>query len=288
LDGVAHRVEKPFIDSMDGAVLLSDFAAGPWYNMAADEIMLALAAVDSSILYVRLYTWEPAAITFGYSQSREKAVDMNRLGDTPLIKRITGGRALFHDRAELTYAIAFNATGDFGSTLGNSISHTQAKLAEVLAEFLRAEGIESTYSKVLDSRERKRSFAQTAPCFASSGRYELTSERGKVAASAQRRIQGAVLQHGSIKIAGMDSHPALRLDARPFEESPPSPMDANSFQRRVGTFANSFTGATGIPITRMGYSEVEQELIQKWLETVRKKSVERRDIFKQGPLQLSL
>jgi lipoate-protein ligase A len=286
--GIAVDDERPFIERMSGAILLSDFAADPWYNMAADEMLLAEASRDRESVYLRLYTWLPGAITFGYNQIVERAVDLRRLGGTPLIRRVTGGRALFHDTSELTYAIAFNATGDLADVLGRSLSDTQSRLAHVLIEFLRSEGIDSEYSRAPDTRERRRAFVQSAPCFASTGRFELISRHRKVAASAQRRIQGAVLQHGALKIAGPPAHPALPLDPAIVLGDRPSPMAANSFRDHVDTFARAFSRVTGLPIRRRGYSEFELEMIHEWLDTVRKKSTERRDIFKHGPLHFSL
>ncbi|MCK4573421.1 MAG: hypothetical protein KAU36_03575, partial [candidate division Zixibacteria bacterium] len=84
------------------------FAAGPHFNMAFDEWLFARACESPGSIMLRLYSWRPGAITFGFNQKEQTAVDCERLNGTPLIRRVTGGRALYHDPSELTYAIAVN------------------------------------------------------------------------------------------------------------------------------------------------------------------------------------
>ena len=286
--GVAVASSRTFIGAMIQATLFSDLACSPWFNMAADEYLLHEASRRSSAIFIRLYTWQPGAITFGYNQSIERAVDLGALGDTPLIRRITGGRALYHDPSELTYSVVFSQSEELVKRLGATIAETQSRLAEVLGAFLRAEGIDSKFSRVESSRERDRTFVQSAPCFASAGRYELVSHRGKVAASAQRRTNAAVLQHGSIKIAGLSSHPALRLAAPQHGAESPLAMNDNSFRRRVTSFGEVFTRLTSIPVGTTDYTPEQVIAIRSWADVVRKKPTEGRDIFKQCSTKPSL
>jgi lipoate-protein ligase A len=270
------------------AVLIHEFAADPWYNMAVDEYLLHVAGRSEAALFIRLYTWQPGAITLGYNQTLERAVDLAAVGRTPLIRRVTGGRALYHDSSELTYAVAFSQSRELVDRLGGSIAVTQARLADVLAEFLRAEGISTNFSRTESAGEHDRGFIQTAPCFASAGRYELMSAAGKVAASAQRRLEGAVLQHGAIKVAGLVSHPALPMVAEGSRAELPSAMKDNSFRRRCRLFADAFARVTGIPVRPRDLSGDDAEAIADWVAVVRKNPLERRDIFKHSPSHLSL
>jgi lipoate---protein ligase len=69
-------------------------------NMAIDE-----AIIMSKTATLRFYGWEPPAITLGYFQSAEKEVDLERCAEEGIdvIRRLTGGGAVFHDK-EITYS----------------------------------------------------------------------------------------------------------------------------------------------------------------------------------------
>ena len=102
----------------------SQYGCDPYENMAADEWLMEQAFSRPGYVALRLYTWNAGAITFGYNQDVDRAVDYSALNGTPLIRRITGGRALYHDPSELTYAIVVNTTGLGKTRLTGSITST--------------------------------------------------------------------------------------------------------------------------------------------------------------------
>ena len=61
-------------------------------NMAIDEALL-----DSDEPVVRVYRWEPAAVSIGYFQEAKDVLTSN------FVRRLTGGKAVYHDN-ELTYS----------------------------------------------------------------------------------------------------------------------------------------------------------------------------------------
>lgn len=74
--------------------------------MALDEALLDAAAAGSQKPCLRFYSWRPPAITIGYSQDAAAETDLIacREAGVPVVRRITGGGAVFHDN-ELTYSI---------------------------------------------------------------------------------------------------------------------------------------------------------------------------------------
>ncbi len=186
------------------------YAADPWFNMAFDEAMLEEVDQCPEKIIIRLYTWEPGAITIGVNQQVERAVRLENLGDTPLLRRITGGRAVYHDVSELTYAIALNLENPDLAGWRPSVSSVYLRLAEGLRLFLDRLGRPTQIVRRGVGENPQRADYITAPCFESAARYELTFAGAKLLASAQRQAGSAILQHGSIKLHGAVVHPALR------------------------------------------------------------------------------
>jgi hypothetical protein len=177
--------------------------------MAFDEWLLRQALCDPGLVAFRLYTWLPAAITIGLNQQADIALDWRAVGDTVVIRRATGGRALYHDSTELTYSVVLGAdtTGKLCSV--GSASRISALIAQGLTRFLAHHGIGAEFVRRSSPLDQRPVASHSTPCFASFARYELVAGGRKVVASAQRRIGEAVLQHGSIKIGGVAYHAAL-------------------------------------------------------------------------------
>ena len=158
-------------------------------NMDRDASLLAAHQPgDDPIL--RLYRWEPAAVTVGYNQDfsnfDETAI---RAAGYDLVRRPTGGRAILH-ADELTYAVIGSSPGPvFGATL----HETYMKINQALLAFLADLGIAADISTG-ESRDQARGLV----CFQSAGRHEVSVAGKKIIGSAQRRTGGRFLQHGSI------------------------------------------------------------------------------------------
>ena len=142
-------------------------------QMAIDEAMAAYAGLRGEGL-IRLYWFNPPAVTIGYFQRLEEAVDTReaaRLG-VDVVRRITGGGSVYHDpEGELVYSIALPEDWLPGST-----REAFQTILSWLVESLRRLGVEASISGVNDLIVRGR----------------------KVSGNAQARIYGAVLQHGTI------------------------------------------------------------------------------------------
>jgi lipoate-protein ligase A len=79
-------------------------AGGP-ANMALDEALLEWVAGRSDAVFLRTYGWLEPTLTLGYFQSLSEALAEPRWQWVPLVRRATGGGAIWHDY-ELTYAVA--------------------------------------------------------------------------------------------------------------------------------------------------------------------------------------
>lgn len=194
---------------MSRPLFYRQFACDPHYNMAVDEWLFDRVHSVPGSLFVRLYSWAKGTITFGVNQDMERAFDSSQLNGTPVIRRITGGRALYHDCSELTYSIAVNLSGCHGRAWATGRSSFYRAVAEALAKFVRVMGTDADYCRRSAESNSRSDFFHKAACFASVSRYEVLAKGGKIVASAARQIGDTILQHGSIKLDGVAYHPAL-------------------------------------------------------------------------------
>ncbi len=198
---------------MSKPLFYRQFACDPYYNMAVDEWLFDRAHSVPGSLFVRLYSWAEGTITFGVNQDIKRAFDSSQLNGTPVIRRITGGRALYHDSSELTYSIAVNLSEWHGREWATGRSNFYRTVAEALAEFVSVMGTDVSYCRRSAESNSRSDFFHKAACFVSPSRYEVLAEGGKVVASAARQIGDTILQHGSIKLDGVAYHPALYYPA---------------------------------------------------------------------------
>jgi lipoate-protein ligase A len=178
------------------------------YNMAIDEELLAQAQAGEQTPVLRFYTWDPAAVSIGRFQKIGVAVDADaceRHG-IDIVRRITGGRAVLHYR-ELTYSIIARADDPLfpANVLG-----TYKLIAAGLLQGLKNLGIPAEMvSRSSRHAALVKKNAKDPACFSSPSWYEILVHGRKIIGSAQRKLSGAFLQHGSIL---MDYDPALEAE----------------------------------------------------------------------------
>jgi len=156
-------------------------------NMAVDEAMLR--AVETGAVRtptLRLYSWKGPVVSIGYRQS---AARLSGLG-LPLVRRITGGRAVLHDM-ELTYSVV---AGDSCRIFRGGITGAYSAISESIVAALGDAGVEAAFERAAGGRERD----EREACFYAPARYEVCVGGRKLVGSAQRRFRNALLQHGSI------------------------------------------------------------------------------------------
>lgn len=166
-------------------------------NMAADEVMLVTAA-EQGLASLRFYSWSDPTLSLGYFQvSADRRNDPN-LESCAWIRRPSGGGAILHHH-ELTYCLAL-PVGAPWQTKESGVCRFHQTIAAALLEF----GVEAR--SVVCGEEKK---LDPFLCFLHQTAGDLLVNGAKIAGSAQRKLRGALMQHGSILLAQSPHTPAL-------------------------------------------------------------------------------
>lgn len=179
--------------------LIIDGPAPAARNMAVDEAMLEAAEAGGAPPTLRLYRWQPPAVSLGYFQEWERAVNEAacREAGVDVVRRPTGGRAVFH-HDEVTYSVVLPPGHPMA---GRTVMEGYRRISEALLAGLRRLGIEAELAQPPAVPQGRGREALAGACFDAASRYELEWRGRKIAGSAQvRRASGAVLQHGSIPL----------------------------------------------------------------------------------------
>lgn len=160
------------------------------YNMDFDEKLLNYAIeqqLEAPIL--RFYGWSPACVSIGRNQS-DKHINKTfcQANNIDIVRRVTGGRALFHDN-ELTYS--FVCPCNFLKK-GETVIASYKEISGALAAGFEKLGIKADFP---DDKKTKTKFEY---CMSLSTGADLSYKGKKIVGSAQFRKQGYILQHGSI------------------------------------------------------------------------------------------
>jgi lipoate-protein ligase A len=170
----------------------------PAENMARDAAMAWAVGEGLVPPTLRLYRWEPAAVSLGYAQRRDVSVDLAACARAGLavVRRPTGGRAVLHGK-DLTYAVAVPRRGTWAE--GN-LAACCRRIHEAVAA-----GLSRLGARVEIAGPRPplgEAQGESGPlCFAAVSSHEITVGGRKLVGSAQRRLGRAILQHGSIPVA---------------------------------------------------------------------------------------
>ncbi len=173
--------------------LLDDAASSGAVNMAVDEYLLDHYAGHGNPPVLRLYSFDPPAISLGFHQVPGDVVDLEavRKDRLDIVKRITGGRALLHE-GELTYSVTAGLDSGF---FPSSLQQTFISISSAIVDALRSFGVDAGIS---DGRSFRGGSQMASPCLVSTSRHEITAGGKKIVGSAQRRTSRSFLQHGSI------------------------------------------------------------------------------------------
>lgn len=168
-------------------------ADGPG-NMAADEALLATAA-DEGRASLRFYRWSEPTLSLGYFQPSAPALAAQP--GLAWVRRPSGGAALVHYH-EWTYALALPPGRDWQPPGVSWI----CRFHHIIRQALEQYGVlphlcqhEHKHGEVL--------------CFLHHTPGDLILGGSKVAGSAQRKVRGAVLQHGGILLTASPHTPQL-------------------------------------------------------------------------------
>ncbi len=163
-------------------------------NMALDEAILQARLQEIAPPTLRFFSWDPPTVSLGYGQRLDGVnVEACRRLGVGLVRRPTGGSAIYHDtlEREVTYSVVARA-GDFDGS--GDLLETYRWIGQGLTAGLRRLGVPAEMVSVKPSDPS----AMPAFCFARTGSYEVEVAGKKLVGSAQRRQGGAFLQHGSV------------------------------------------------------------------------------------------
>lgn len=205
-------------------LLLDPPATGSW-NMAVDQALLDLATEP----VLRLYRWAVPTLTLGYFQASGDRQRHEASLNCPLFRRSTGGGAILHDQ-ELTYSLVLPAkvvkapSADYYDRVHRVAAEILAERGQVaLLHPARPLGLDVKCDEIqveaADRRRHAKSCAEPFLCFQRRAPGDLilwppadatTSGHGhKILGSAQRKRDGAILQHGSILFRRSEQAPEL-------------------------------------------------------------------------------
>ncbi len=172
--------------------LIDDGPGEPAMNMARDHALLLAVAEGRVPPTLRLYRWRQPTVSLGYFQDPKAVVDIVQAGRCGVwvVRRPTGGRALYH-HVEFTYSVA--APLDQPPFAGG-LRATHDAVAGALAAALARLGVAGA------AAERSPGALRSPACFATLNHGEISVGGRKLLASAQRRVRGAFLQHGSLPL----------------------------------------------------------------------------------------
>jgi lipoyl(octanoyl) transferase len=180
-------------------------------NMALDHALATSLGPDEAVL--RLYGWATPTVSFGRNEPAVASYEPDQAVQRGIevVRRPTGGRAVLHD-AEVTYAVVVPQRAMGGAR------DTYVQINRGLVAALAALG-----APVRVATEGVTAALDAGPCFQIPVDGEVTALGHKLVGSAQARIDGALLQHGSIILSGDQSR--LSLLRRPDAAAGPKDRD---------------------------------------------------------------
>ncbi len=163
---------------MESWRLLDLYVADAYTQMALDEAILIAVSEGKSSNTIRLYRWKPSAVSIGYFQSVEEEVNLEacrRLG-VDVVRRITGGGAVYHDYdGEITYSLI---APEADPRIPKDIPKSYRAICGCLVRAFGHLGLKAEFRPINDI---------------------LIGGR-KISGNAQTRRRGVVLQHGTILV----------------------------------------------------------------------------------------
>ncbi len=159
----------------------------PYYNLAFEEVVFETCREGDSLIL-----WQNAnTIVIGQNQITEQQINRPfvEAADVNVVRRMTGGGAVYHDLGNLNYSFITDLPKEGGT-------QSLFELAEPIVKALSELGLSAEVS----------------------GRNDITVEGRKVSGTAQRIHKGRILHHGTLLFDsdGEVVQKALRVDPEKF------------------------------------------------------------------------
>lgn len=145
---------------------LKNLHTDPYYNMAFDEYCLESLPIDEPVFY--LWQNRPAVIV-GFNQEVNTEVNLEYLKQKgiALVRRVTGGGAVYHDLGNLNYTIVGRS---------EDLERDYPEYASIMMKALQSLGVPATLS----------------------GRNDILVKGKKVSGFAKRVIRNRLMVHGTL------------------------------------------------------------------------------------------
>ncbi|WP_297720323.1 lipoate--protein ligase [Intestinimonas sp.] len=229
--------------------LLENNCTDPAWNLALDEYLLTRFPRE----VLALWRNGPSVI-IGKNQNALEEIDLDfvRSRQIPVVRRLTGGGAVFHDLGNLNYTLVQPCgTGDFNN---------YAKFTKPIVDFLATLGVEAALS----------------------GRNDLLVDGQKFSGNAQAVRGGRILHHGTLlfsadlsRLAGALRPQAIKLESKGVKSVSsrvtnlaghlPAPMEVEEFLERLRAyFLQTVSGLTPCTLTAADRAAVDDLCREKY------------------------
>ncbi len=212
---------------------------------------------------MRLYGWTPHAISLGYHQRKEEIdLELCREKGIDIVSRPTGGRAILH-ADELTYSVIMPESSQYYE---KEISKVYEEISQCLVAGLNMLNFPVEFERAVQTPKDFSKGELSSMCYASTVQHEISYQGKKLVGSAQRRLNGVVLQHGSILIGNDHLDIANYLSGKSSEAK----EKIKSFMMKKTICLNDLSNGNTVSYSDLAAaikSGFEEKLYIKFLET---------------------
>ena len=122
-------------------------------NMAVDHAVYESVANGRENPTIRFYKWMPSSISLGaYQNPNEINLDVCKKHNIGIVRRMTGGRAVFHDKADFTYSV-IAPIKVFGYSIENAYRQICSCIINALNELGINAALENKNDIVVDGKK---------------------------------------------------------------------------------------------------------------------------------------
>ena len=149
-------------------------------NMAIDEAIVLARSQNQVPNTVRLYKWKPPAVSIGYFLKINEVADLEacrQLG-VDVVRRISGGGAVYHSENEVTYSVIVDQDNP---VVSHDVIKLYKKLSSAVASVPLKLGLEASFEP-----------GHPGVC------PNMIIDGKKISGNAQARKKGIILQHGTL------------------------------------------------------------------------------------------
>ena len=205
--------------------LLKQTTQNAFANMAIDEAILQARIAERVPNTLRLFCWRPSAVSIGRFQNIHNEVELEHchVHGVDVVRRITGGGAVYHDSAdEITYSVIARRD-DLGT---DDVAEAYSRICNGLIKAVHTLGVNAEYSE-----------GDVKQC------PNITVHGRKISGSAQAHRKGVILQHGTL-LLNVDLGRMFTFLKLPWRDAC---MDTVSIaQRKITSVADELASAVSI------------------------------------------